>query len=160
LLDYTGLTAEETQAEDRFIHPSDVEQLRYQRREALANGTPFHLELRVRGRNGRYRWFFTQYNPPRGHTSPIHRWYGTQTDIDDKKQAEERLRDENISLCNQVDTVSVFEEIVGASAPLRSVLSWVTKVAPTDSTVLITGETGTGKELIARAIHKRSARAD
>src|SRR5207249_4126807 len=53
----------------------------------------------------------------------------------------------------------VFEEIVGASPALQAVLARVAKVAPTDSTVLITGETGTGKELIARAIHKRSARA-
>jgi len=53
----------------------------------------------------------------------------------------------------------MFEEIVGASAPLRSVLSQVAKVARTDSTVLITGETGTGKELVARAIHKRSPRS-
>src|SRR5262249_8888942 len=54
---------------------------------------------------------------------------------------------------------SMFEEIVGASPPLRTVLSHVSKVGPTDSTVLITGETGTGKELIARAIHKGSPRA-
>src|SRR5260370_11473190 len=53
----------------------------------------------------------------------------------------------------------MFEEIVGASPPLRAVLSHVSKVAPMDSTVLITGETGTGKELIARAIHKRSKRS-
>jgi formate hydrogenlyase transcriptional activator len=53
----------------------------------------------------------------------------------------------------------MFEEIVGTSPPLRTVLAHVSKVAPMDSTVLITGETGTGKELIARAIHKRSKRA-
>ena len=54
----------------------------------------------------------------------------------------------------------MFEEIVGASPALKSVLSHLSKVAPTDSTVLISGETGTGKELIARAIHKHSRRAD
>src|SRR5262249_39027109 len=54
---------------------------------------------------------------------------------------------------------SMFEEIVGVSPPLRAVLSHVSKVAPTDSTVLITGETGAGKELVARAIHKRSKRS-
>jgi transcriptional regulator with GAF, ATPase, and Fis domain len=53
----------------------------------------------------------------------------------------------------------MFEEIVGVSAPLQSVLTDVSRVAPTDSTVLITGETGTGKELVARAIHKRSRRS-
>jgi transcriptional regulator with GAF, ATPase, and Fis domain len=63
-------------------------------------------------------------------------------------------------LREEIDQAFMFEEIVGASAALKSVLSQVSKVAPTDSTVLISGETGTGKELIARAIHKHSRRAD
>jgi transcriptional regulator with GAF, ATPase, and Fis domain len=71
----------------------------------------------------------------------------------------ERLQGENIVLREEIDTTSMFEEIVGSSPPLRSVLLQVSKVAPTDSTVLISGETGTGKELIARAIHKRSPRS-
>ena len=71
----------------------------------------------------------------------------------------DRLQSENIVLRKEIDTTSMFEEIVGTSPPLRTVLSHVSKVAPTDSTVLITGETGTGKELIARAIHKRSPRS-
>jgi transcriptional regulator with GAF, ATPase, and Fis domain len=71
----------------------------------------------------------------------------------------DRLQSENIVLREGIDKTSMFEEIVGASPPLRTVLSHVSKVAPTDSTVLITGETGTGKELIARAIHKRSPRS-
>ena len=66
---------------------------------------------------------------------------------------------ESIVLREEIDKTSMFEEIVGTSLPLRTVLSLVSKVAPTDSTVLITGETGTGKELIARAIHKRSPRS-
>src|SRR4030095_4003676 len=60
---------------------------------------------------------------------------------------------------NSRDEASLFEEIVGTSPAVRSVLSYVSRVAPTDSTVLVTGETGTGKELVARAIHKRSHRA-
>src|SRR5437899_8282840 len=71
----------------------------------------------------------------------------------------DRLHNENIALKEEIAEVSMFEEVVGASAALRTVLSRVTKVAPTDSTVLLTGETGTGKELIARAIHKRSQRS-
>jgi transcriptional regulator with GAF, ATPase, and Fis domain len=71
----------------------------------------------------------------------------------------DRLQSENIVLREEIDKASMFEEIVGTSPPLRTVLSHVSKVAPTDSTVLITGETGTGKELIARAIHKRSLRS-
>lgn len=74
------------------------------------------------------------------------------------KKLRDQLYKENIALREEVDKVSMFEEIVGASAVLQAVLARVSKVAPTDSTVLITGETGTGKELIARAIHKRSPR--
>ncbi len=73
--------------------------------------------------------------------------------------AEERLQHENIALCEEIDILSMFEEIVGTSTALQAVLSRVSKVAPTDSTVLITGETETGKELVARAIHKRSKRS-
>src|SRR6267143_1208106 len=73
--------------------------------------------------------------------------------------AEERLQHENIALREEIDILSMFEEIVGTSTALHAVLSRVSKVAPTDSTVLITGETGTGKELVARAIHRRSKRS-
>jgi transcriptional regulator with GAF, ATPase, and Fis domain len=71
----------------------------------------------------------------------------------------DQLYKENLALREEVNRVSMFEEVVGASPALRAVLSRVSKVAPTDSTVLLTGETGTGKELIARAIHKRSRRS-
>jgi len=75
------------------------------------------------------------------------------------KQLKEQLYRENLALKEEVDQASLFEEIVGSSAPLKKVLVQVSKVAAAESTVLITGETGTGKELIARAIHKRSPRA-
>jgi len=71
-----------------------------------------------------------------------------------------QLYKENLPLRDEVDRASMFEEIVGTSKPLKAVFSQIAKVAPTDSTVLITGETGTGKELIARAVHKRSKRSD
>jgi len=71
----------------------------------------------------------------------------------------EQIQKENIALREEVDRTSMFEEIVGTSPALRTVLTSIAKVAPTESTVLITGETGTGKELVARAIHKHSARA-
>ncbi len=87
------------------------------------------------------------------------RWYATGTDIDERKRAEDRARNETIALREEIVRSSMFEEIVGSSAALREVLAQVARVAPTDSTVLIQGETGTGKELIARAIHKRSRRA-
>jgi DNA-binding NtrC family response regulator len=71
----------------------------------------------------------------------------------------DRLYRENLALRDEVDRASMFEEIVGTSKTLRTVLSRIAKVAPTDSTVLVAGETGTGKELIARAVHKRSQRS-
>ena len=75
------------------------------------------------------------------------------------KGLKDRLQNENVALREEIDRASMFEEIVGISPALHAVLSRVAKVAPTDSTVLITGETGTGKELIARAVHKRSQRS-
>jgi PAS domain S-box-containing protein len=162
VLDYTGLTLEEVQREDfpaRIFHPEDVERLRDERQEALARGEPFELEQRALGKDGNYRWFLVRYNPLRDDQGNIIRWYATGTDIEDRKRAEESMRDENLALREQIDQAFMFEEIVGASPALQSVLSSIVKVAPTDSTVLITGETGTGKELIARAIHKHSRRS-
>jgi len=162
VLDYTGLTLEDVQREDfpaRIFHPEDVERLLDKRHEALARGTPFELEKRELGKDGKYRWFLVRYNPLRDDQGHIIRWYATGTDIEDRKQAEERMRDENLALREEIDQAFMFEDIVGSSPALQTVLSSIVKVAPTDSTVLITGETGTGKELIARAIHKHSQRA-
>jgi formate hydrogenlyase transcriptional activator len=77
----------------------------------------------------------------------------------DPKQSEERLKHESVSLPEEIDRESMCDQIVGTSGALRKVLSFVSKVAPTDATVLITGETGTGKELVAHAIHRRSRRS-
>ncbi len=162
VLDYIGLTLEDVQREDhraRVLQPEDVERLREERLEALARGKPFELEQRALGKDGKYRWFLVRYNPLRDDQEHIIRWYATETDIEDRKQAEERMRDENLALREQIDQAFMFEEIVGSSPALQTVLSSIVKVAPTDSTVLITGETGTGKELIARAIHKHSQRS-
>ena len=82
-----------------------------------------------------------------------------ETAFEQIKALKDQLYKENIVLREEVDKTSMFEEIVGTSPALQAVLVRVAKVAPTDSTVLITGETGTGKELIARAIHKRSPRS-
>jgi PAS domain S-box-containing protein len=161
-LDYWGLSIQEVRADVarvRRFHPDDIARLEEQRRQALSRGEPFEIEQRSRRKDGQYRWFLIRYNPVRNDNGDIVRWYATATDIDDLKSAEERIRNENLALREEVDRSSMFEEIVGSSAPLRAVLSHVSKVAPTDSTVLITGETGTGKELIARAVHKRSPRS-
>jgi transcriptional regulator with GAF, ATPase, and Fis domain len=117
------------------------------------------METRIRKGDGSYRWFLARFNPARDDKGNIRRWYVANTDIDDRKRAEERLKEENVALREEIDRASMFEEIVGTSPALQTVLSRISKVAPTDSTVLITGETGTGKELVARAIHRRSNRA-
>ena len=162
VLDYTGLTMEDVITSDfraRIFHPEDLESLRDERRAALARGLPFEIEQRALRKDGQYRWFLIRYNPFRDEQGKLVRWYATGTDIDDRKRSEERTHNENLVLREEIDRSSMFEEIVGSSEPLRRVLSQVAKVAPTDSTVLILGETGTGKELIARAIHNRSKRS-
>jgi len=161
-IEYTGLTIEElTRGDfrDRAVHPEDFARLRSERREALSRGERFENEQRVLSKNGQYRWFLMQYNPVIGEDGRVIRWYATATNIDDRKRSEERLRQENVALREEIDKASMFEEIVGTSPALQTVLSRVSKVAATDSTVLITGETGTGKELVARAIHRRSPRS-
>src|ERR1700674_3398851 len=162
-LDYTGLAIEDVLApgfRERIFHPDDLEKLRDEREAALARGLPFEAEQRALRKDSQYRWFLIRYNPFRNEQGQLTRWYATGTDIDDRVKAEDRTRNENLALREQIDRDSMFEDIVGSSESLRKVLHQVTKVAPSDSTVLILGETGTGKELIARAIHKRSARAE
>jgi formate hydrogenlyase transcriptional activator len=162
-LDYTGLMAEDVIAplfRERIFHPDDLERLREERKAALARGLPFEIEQRARRNDGQYRWFLIRYNPFRNDHGQVTRWYATGTDIDDRVRAEQRTRNENLALREQIDRDSMFEDIVGSSEALRKVLRQVTKLASSDSTVLILGETGTGKELIARSIHKRSNRAD
>jgi PAS domain S-box-containing protein len=165
-LDYVGLSLEEWRQRSGgfirpslFIHPDDSERVKVCADRALASGSAYEVELRLRKHDGSYRWFLSRYNPVRDDKGQIMRWYVAGTDIEDRKQAEERLRSENVALREEIDKTSMFEEIVGASPALKNVLSRISKVAPSDSTVLITGETGTGKELVARAIHRRSDRA-
>src|SRR5271156_5660962 len=162
LLDYTGLSAEDVLTSgfrERFSHPDGLEKLKQQRAAGLARGLPFEVEHRARRKDGEYRWSLVRFNPLRDEMGSVVRWYATGTDIDDRVKAEETTRNENQALREQIDRDSMFEDIVGSSEVLRKVLRQVTKVALSDSTVLILGETGTGKELIARAIHKRSKRA-
>jgi len=165
MLDYNGHTLEEMQGAGtdervkRDLHPDDLERVRDERRRGFSSRVPFEIEKRMLGKDGRYRWFLFRYKPLLNEQGGVTRWFATATDIDDRKRAEERMRNENLALREEIDGSSMYEEIVGSSNALRVVLQHVAKVAPTDSTVLILGETGTGKELIARAIHKRSKRS-
>ncbi len=162
-LEYTGLSLDVVRADDfraRILHPDDVQRLREERHKALSGAVPFENEQRALGKDGKYRWFLIQYNPLLDEGGKVIRWYATGTDIDDRKRAEDRMRNETVALREEIVRSAMFEEIVGSSEALRRVLEQVSRVAPTDSTVLIQGETGTGKELIARAIHNRSKRAN
>src|SRR5467141_530517 len=162
-LEYTGLSLDVVRADDfraRILHPDDVQRLREERHKALSGAVPFENEQRALGKDGKYRWFLIQYNPLLDAGGKVIRWYATGTDIDDRKRAEDRMRNETVALREEIVRSAMFEEIVGSSEALRRVLEQVSRVAPTDSTVLIQGETGTGKELIARAIHNRSKRAN
>jgi PAS domain S-box-containing protein len=283
----------------KLLHPDDLDRYWDERQKGISRGRQFEMEARFLRKDGQYRWFLLRFNPLRDAQGQVAKWYGTATDIEERKQAEDSLRRseaylaeaqrisrvgsfawkvssrelfwseenyrilgyepgtkptmeliyqrihpediqlvqrsqeraerygedwdlqvrllmpdgsvkhvrvrahatrddlgslefvgaaaditeqhesraclesafaeiaklkeelfrENLALKEEIDQASLFEEIVGSSEPLRRVLAQVTRVAPTDSTVLITGETGTGKELIARAIHKRSPRS-
>jgi formate hydrogenlyase transcriptional activator len=161
-LAYLGADLAEMVAPSRinFIHPDDRQGYLAEREKGLLAGTPYEFELRILRRDGTYRWFLGRGNPLKDEQGRITRWYNTATDIEDRKRAEEEIRKENIVLREEINSTSMFEEVLGTSAVLQRVLALAAKVAPTDSTVLIMGETGTGKELIARAIHKRSKRVE
>jgi PAS domain S-box-containing protein len=161
LLDYLGTTLDEwrQRGPGSDAHPDDLKRLNAYIARSKSAGSAFEMETRIRKADGSYRWFLARFNPVRDDKGTLRRWYVANTDIDDRKRAEERLKEENVALREEIDRASMFEEIVGTSPALQTVLSRISKVAPTDSTVLIAGETGTGKELVARAIHRRSRRA-
>ena len=161
-LELTGRTLQETLGRpdvwSEIVHPDDLHTVQATI-GGLAEGIRSEVEFRLRRADGQYRWMLGRSAPLRDAEGCVIGWFSTGTDIDDRKRAEQRMRDENLALREEVDKASMFEEIVGTSPALRALLTSVAQVAPTDSTVLITGETGTGKELVARAIHKRSQRA-
>jgi formate hydrogenlyase transcriptional activator len=165
MLDYIGHTLEEMQdvgsdeRMKRVIHPDDLEKAQIERHRGLSSAVPFEIEERVLGKNRRYRWFLFRYSPLLNEEGRVARWFATATDIEERKLGEQRMRNENLALREEIDRSSMYEAIVGSSEALRRVISQVGRVAPTDSTVLISGETGTGKELIASAIHKVSKRS-
>src|SRR4029453_16785034 len=167
LMEYCGqgLDAMKQWGTNGTIHVDDLPHVAEPFTRGITSGEPYEFDARIRRYDGIYRWFQVAGVPLRDMGGQIVRWYSLLVDIDDRKRAEtelsalkDQLYKENLVLRDEVDRTSMFEEIVGTSPALQPVLGRVAKVAPTDSTVLITGETGTGKELVARAIHRRSAR--
>jgi formate hydrogenlyase transcriptional activator len=160
--DYTGCGMREVQEgvfRQKVFHPDELAAMAQGRRDGINRGISFYLEQRVRRHDGEYRWFRINYSPLRDTENRIVRWYTTGMDVHEARLASTRLQNENLALREDLTRESMFEEIVGSSPAMQRVLAHVGRVAPLDSTVLILGETGTGKELIARAIHTRSSRS-
>ena len=155
------------------IHPEDRTLVQERFENSVAQKIDYQADYRIVLPNGNIRYIHSLGNPILDEWGELVEFVGTAMDVTEQVQArtklehafaeiqllKDQLYKENLALRDEVDRISMFEEIVGTSKALQAVLSRVIKVAPTDSSVLITGETGTGKELIARAIHKRSQRS-
>src|SRR5271167_4014434 len=149
-----------------YVHPDDRERFLREAEEILAKGQAYEHNHRIVRPDGEIR-VVRVVGCPVHDSGVVTRFIGVFADITEREKAFEEIKalkdelyKENIVLREEVDKTSMFEEVVGTSPALQTVLARAAKVAPTDSTVLILGETGTGKELIARAIHKRSQRAE
>ena len=156
-----------------FIHPDDRDEAFSKVSQVLAEGEDYHDEFRIVPRNGRVLWVSSQGRVIRSADGRAERMLGVNIDITERKQAMEwlktalaevqklkdRLHEENIYLKEEIRVAGDFREIIGQSEALRKVLRQVEQVAPLNTTVLILGETGTGKELLAHAIHNNSPRA-
>jgi len=156
------------------IHPDDRAMVRQTYESAQAEKAEFVADYRIVARDGTIKYLHTIGHPVFDESGEIVEYVGTGIDVTEQrlasarleaafeeiKRLKDRLQDENVALREEIDQAFMFEEIVGSSPVLRDVLSSAVKVAPTDSTVLISGETATGKELIARAIHRRSRRSE
>jgi PAS domain S-box-containing protein len=157
-----------------LFNEESCEKLRAATELSLNNGTPYELELQVVAPNGTNKWVNARGEALRDSAGEIIKLRGTLQDITERKNAEEQLQRahaevsalknqleaENIYLQEEIKLEHNFDEIVGQSDAIQYVLFKIEQVAPTDSTVLVTGETGTGKELVARAIHSASKRHD
>jgi len=156
----------------RLVHPDDRARVQEVIDRASSDGTNFEIKYRLLMPDGAVKHLQVVAHALTDESGKIE-FVGAVTDITEQHKAraalesafeeiktlKDQLYKENLALKEEIDQTSMFEEIIGSSPALRRVLVHVSKVAPTDSTVLITGETGTGKELVARAIHRRSRRA-
>jgi PAS domain S-box-containing protein len=156
------------------VHPEDRDKWQGTIERAVRAKSDYDVQFRILLPDGTIKWVQTVGHPVLSTAGEVVQFIGISMDVTDRKrsvdelkaafeeiqQLKDQLYRENLALRDQVDRASMFEEIVGTSKPLKAVFSQAAKVAPTDATVLITGETGTGKELIARAVHKSSARSE
>jgi len=148
---------------DKFlelVHPEDREIVRRAIHEAMRSGDEASVEYRVPRPDGSVRWIASRGRRQAGSDSEPDRLMGVSTDITESKSVELRLQAESEYLKDEIELEGRFADIVGQSVKLKSVFEQIEQVSPTDSTVLIIGETGTGKELVARAIHNLSRRKD
>lgn len=156
-----------------FIHPDDRDAASRKVSQVLAEGEDYYDEFRLVPRNGNVLWVSSKGRVIRSSDGRAERMLGVNIDITERKQAMEwlktalaevqklkdRLHEENIYLQEEVRLAGDFREIIGQSDALRKVLRQAEQVTPLNTTVLILGETGTGKELLAHAIHNNSPRA-
>lgn len=154
------------------LHPDDDTRVWTAVQDHLYHKAPFDVEYRLRTKEGDYRWFRAKGKAERDASGRATWMAGSLQDIHEQKTAEmglrgaleevqrlsDRLRAENVYLQEEISSSQGFDEIVGESEPLRLTLTKIEHVADTDASVLLLGETGTGKELFARAIHNRSRR--
>ena len=132
-LSYFGVTLDEWRQRDRRseVHPDDFDRIKAHIDRSLTTNAAGELEIRLRAGDGTHRWFLVRSNPVRDDQGQLLRWYIAYTDIEDRKRSEERLQEENVALREEIDKASMFEEIVGTSPALQTVLSRISKVAPT-----------------------------
>ena len=155
------------------VHPDDLQRFDEYRERGIREKTGVEIDFRLLLPDGSIKHVHCISRPVVNASGEVVELVGTNMDVTEQhrakaalekafeeiKQLKDELYRENLALKDEIDQASMFEEIVGASKALRQVLVQVSRVAPTDSTVLIDGETGTGKELVARAIHRRSQRS-
>jgi formate hydrogenlyase transcriptional activator len=148
---------------DRFlalVHPEDRVTVRQVIQEAMRSGNDSAVEYRIQRPDGSIRWIGSRGRRQVGVDGESDLLMGVSNDITESKHVELRLHAESDYLKEEIAVEGRFADIVGQSVSLKKVFEQIDQVSPTDSTVLITGETGTGKELIARAIHNLSRRKE
>jgi PAS domain S-box-containing protein len=115
--DYTGLSLEDTLAPvfmSRLLHPDDQPRVFPEYESAIERGAPWEVEARFLRKDGQYRWFLARLNPMRNQNGTIIRWYGTSTDIEDRKHAEDRVRAQEAELRQMLDLVPQHVAMLGA----------------------------------------------